>query len=229
MMNRRWLAGAALWLVVGCGGSSSGSASTGGSSSYSGAPSTGGSGSYSGAPSTGGSAGEDEAALRGELTAVGNYSQPDLAAHYPASFQNGLGYEPRDSLWLERIQASSLALNDQELSALSSRGFTISDRLRFPDYFYGYKTLYFEHLPLFVSADSVLYAVHRSYDSLLAGVEYAALEPKLKQLLRSLRSRLASAAFPASTTQDLGLSRTSTRIPRCSGASRASPSSANRS
>jgi hypothetical protein len=45
-----------------------------------------------------------------------------------------------------------------------------------------------------VSLDSVIHAVHRSYDAALKGIEYSTLSPTLKQLLADMQAALASGA-----------------------------------
>ncbi len=116
-----------------------------------------------------------------------------------------LGYEPLDATWLDLIQSSALGLDAEELAVLSSQGFLITDRVEFPDFTYGYKTIYFEDLPVYVSADSILYALHRSYDALLKDVEMSALIPMLGDLLAGLRAQLGTAGLDAQTEQDLAL------------------------
>ena len=71
-------------------------------------------------------------------------------------------------------------------------GFTISERQRFPSFVYGYQSIYSADLPVYISADSILYAVHESYDELLKAVEYGSLIPTLTRLLTSMRGRLGS-------------------------------------
>ncbi|MGC4093785.1 MAG: DUF3160 domain-containing protein [Polyangiaceae bacterium] len=143
--------------------------------------------------------------LQADLDSVTKLSAEGLAERYPSTFQDALGYAPLDARGLATVQSSSFALNAAESSAFSQRGFVISDRTKQPNFFYAYKSLYFEHLPLFVSADSVLYAVHRSYDELLLNVESKALEPTLKRLLARLRARLQSAGLDAAMRDDLAL------------------------
>ncbi|HMJ10853.1 MAG TPA: DUF3160 domain-containing protein, partial [Polyangiaceae bacterium] len=116
---------------------------------------------------------------------------------YAVPFTSDLGYDPLTALRLDLIQQSSLALGSAEQSALSKNGFVISERRHFPSFVYGYATLYMEDLPLYISADSILYAVHESYDAMLASLETAALIPALDQLLDSMRGALARGAASA--------------------------------
>ena len=101
-----------------------------------------------------------------------------------------LGYDPGTAQNLPLIQASALALDAKELGVLSQQGLVISERQRFPSFVYGYEALYAHDLPLFISADSILHAVHRSYDEVLKLVETASLAPELTALLGSMRTAL---------------------------------------
>ena len=69
---------------------------------------------------------------------------------------------------------------------------------RFTDFVYA------EDLPVFVSADSILDALHRSYDAILEDLEPAALIPQLTRLLGSMRARLADDhSLSAEVAQDV--------------------------
>jgi Protein of unknown function (DUF3160) len=120
-----------------------------------------------------------------------------LLGRYPSdvSATGSLGYDPLAAANLDLIAGSPLGLSAREKEILGTNGFVISDRMRFPGFTYGYETIYASDLPLFVSADSILYAVHRSYDSILKSLELASLRPSLAALLQGLRAALASDAI----------------------------------
>lgn len=120
-----------------------------------------------------------------------------LLARFPSGVSaNGtLGYDPLSAANLDLIGQSPLRLSFAEKDLLAANGFVISDRMRFPGFTYGYDSIYASDLPLFVSADSILYAVHRSYDSILKSLEIASLRPSLAALLQGLRAALASGAI----------------------------------
>lgn len=115
-----------------------------------------------------------------------------LAELYPVETAAAPTYEAEQLLGLPLIQGSPLALNEAELEALTAKGFVISDRQSFPSFSYGYQNIYGADLPLYVSADSVLDAVHRSYDDILQALELSVLRPELLALLEGMRARLAS-------------------------------------
>lgn len=220
---------------IGSGSGGSGAGATGAGAGGSGAGATGagaaGAGS-AGAGATGGLAGGKPAAVGGtsglavapvpvgELKAelqqqlaaanegiaqLAGVNAEELSKRYPFVAGPALDYDPSKAEWLDRIQASSLGLNAGELSTLGKNGFVISDRESFPDFTYGYKTIYFEHLPVYVSADSLLYAVHRSYDALLKSVEQSSLIPTLQNLLLSMLTHFQSANLSAVVKTDLSL------------------------
>jgi hypothetical protein len=67
--------------------------------------------------------------------------------------------------------------------------------------------MYAEHLPLYVSADALLEAVHVSYDTILLELEREMLVPDLSALLTGMRERLAegaaTSAFDDATRADV--------------------------
>lgn len=131
-------------------------------------------------------------ALLAEAEASKDMSAADFAAQYAVPFAPQLGYDPAQATGLPLIQASAHSLDAAELAALGQNGFVISERQRFPTFTYGYESIYAQDLPLFVSADSILYAVHRSYDRILMAIELAALIPELQTLLEDMRASLAA-------------------------------------
>ncbi|MDI1436060.1 DUF3160 domain-containing protein [Polyangium sorediatum] len=131
-------------------------------------------------------------ALLAEAQKSANMTAADFTNQYAVSFTNGLSYDPTQADGLPLIQASSLGLDADEMQKLQKNGFVISEKKKFPTFVYGYESIYALDLPLYVSADSILYAVHRSYDAILKAVELASLAPELKTLLESMRAELAA-------------------------------------
>ncbi|WP_437828560.1 DUF3160 domain-containing protein [Sorangium sp. So ce1153] len=133
-------------------------------------------------------------ALLDEREASADMTAGDFASKYAVAFASSLPYAPADAEHLSLIQGSSLGLDDDELAKLSKNGFVISEKKSFPTFVYGYESIYALDLPLYVSADSILYAVHRSYDAILKAVELASLAPELTRMLEEMRARLAAGA-----------------------------------
>ncbi len=147
----------------------------------------------------------DKASQAAQLATLSNLTTDGLISRSNGAMNEVLGYTPEQAQWLDLIQSSALALNDNELAAYKKNGFVISDRQSYPTFFYGYKTIYAADLPVYVSADSVLYALHRSYDQILMSLELNYLSDTLKQLLTGVRAALSSVAISDNSQHDLGL------------------------
>jgi hypothetical protein len=115
----------------------------------------------------------------------------------PKYAAQGVGYDPQAAKGFDLLQASHLKLNDTEVGMLRQNAFVITARQAFPSFFFGYKSIYADDLPVFISADSILYAVHRSYDAILKEVEQNQLITALEQLLASMHRLLGSGAGSA--------------------------------
>jgi hypothetical protein len=135
--------------------------------------------------------------VRALLGSVEGLDAEQLVERYAATFEAAPSYEQSALLGLPLLQGSSLALDETELEALGSKGFVVSDRASFPSFAYGYQNIYMDDLPVYVSADSVLDAIHRSYDDILQDLERVVLLPELASLLDGMRARLAAGAGDA--------------------------------
>lgn len=133
-------------------------------------------------------------ALQAQLDTVKDLDAAGFAAKYAVPFTTDLGYAPLTANGLDRIKASSFALSANEEAALGARGFVTTDRKRFPSFIYGYQSIYTDDLPVYVSADSILYAVHESFDEILKAVEGSVLRPKLQRMLASMRAAASAGA-----------------------------------
>ncbi len=143
--------------------------------------------------------------LKQSLSDAAAMSETTMTSVYAAPAPTPLGYDTNAATGLDLIQSSSLALNDAELAALSANGLVISKRVRFPSFSYGYKTIYAADLPVYVSADSLLEAVHRNFDHLLKSTEAEFLMDDLGDLLTGMRARLHGAFSDPQLTKDLDL------------------------
>lgn len=111
-----------------------------------------------------------------------------LASH-DVPFVDKLGYEPGEADGIDTID-DVLSLTKAEKKALDKRGFVISGNHELMHFTYGYQTVYKNDLPVYISADSILHAVHRSYDTMLLGLEQSTLIPELRALLEGMRAQL---------------------------------------
>jgi hypothetical protein len=143
--------------------------------------------------------------LHAELAKLKGLSAAELLAQHPMQYTQSLGYDPRAAKNLDLIQASALKLNEAELGKLGQQGFVITPRNQYPNMLYGYQTIYAADLPVFISLDSILDAVHVSYDRILSLLESQNLIAELRTLMTSARARVKDAGLDASVARDLDL------------------------
>ena len=134
------------------------------------------------------------------LTVAAEQTQETLTQAAAVSFASDLGFDPTAAAGLDLIQASNLALTDSELTLLGQNGFVIVNESVSPTFFHAYFTIYGEDLPVFVSADSILDALHRSFDDILKDLELITLVDQVRGLLMEMRSHLGTQDFLDETT-----------------------------
>mgnify|MGYP000104584668 CR=1 FL=1 len=144
-------------------------------------------------------------ALKLKVQAAQAVEAPGLLAARKVQHLPQLSYDPKQAAGLNLIQQSPLALSGGELAKLGEHGFVISTRQQFPTFLRGYAAIYQNHLPIYVSADPLLEALHRSYDQVLMKVEDGALVPKLAAMLGGMRTKLSATTLPATPAKDVDL------------------------
>ena len=95
-------------------------------------------------------------------------------------------------------------LNPTELAVFQTNGFVVSQRLERRSFADVYYDLYTDDLPVFVTADSVLQAWHRSFVTMLAEIEETCFQQTLSNLVVSM-----SAQVPTLWAQSAGTAMTS--------------------
>lgn len=134
---------------------------------------------------------DSRAAFDAAIAELAGLDATTLGQRYPVAFEPAPAYDPTTLAGLDTLQASGLALSDAEEQALTQKGFVISAAHAFPTFAYGYSSIYAQDLPVYISADSILEGLHRSYDRLLESVEGSSLESELQLLLDGMRAELA--------------------------------------
>lgn len=132
-----------------------------------------------------------------EAAAAASMTAADFGSKYSVPFASGINYDPTKADGMTLIQGSGLALDQDEMAKLAQNGFVISEKKKFPTFVYGYQSVYAQDLPLYVSADSIMYAVHRSYDAILKAVELASLMPDLQDMLSAMHDQLGKGGAQA--------------------------------
>ena len=112
-----------------------------------------------------------------------------LALHSAGTFAQHSPVSPDGLTYFPGIQ-SRYSFTPYELSLLADHGFVVADRLRFPSFANALLDIYTHDLPVFVSSDAILHAIHASYDAILMEAENQFLIPRLDSLLSALRAQL---------------------------------------
>ena len=97
--------------------------------------------------------------------------------------------DPRGALYRDSV-ALVYGLSGGEQSLLNRHGFVVTERVHPPSFGDGMLDVYVNDLPVFVSTDAVLHAVHMSYDGVLASTEHAVLAPLMSTALARLHAQV---------------------------------------
>ncbi|MBI5490193.1 MAG: DUF3160 domain-containing protein [Deltaproteobacteria bacterium] len=142
------------------------------------------------------SSGEDET-CREELAAVlerfaGLDVDEFLKQVAPArTYLERPGFRPEAAAWFGLVDGA-LGLSQAQRDALARDGFVVLADRHSSDSAEAYYDIYGLDLPVLVTVDSVLDALHRSYDSLLLETETEVLAPALDELLAGIQNGLAA-------------------------------------
>ncbi|MCX4247979.1 DUF3160 domain-containing protein [Paraliomyxa miuraensis] len=114
-------------------------------------------------------------------------------ARYPApEMVASLSYDPLSSVFLDEITAFA-GIDPAQQAVLADQGFVALSHAPVDTFESGYHDLYYADLPVLVTSDSILYALHRSFDAILMDLELVALEPELRLLLAETHVALGEA------------------------------------
>ncbi len=116
----------------------------------------------------------------------------ELRESHATLYATELGYDPLTATGLNTI-FEELFWDDGRQRAeeqLALTGFALSAEKMYPSFASGYAEIYMHDLPVYITADMILEALHRSYSKILQAVEKDKLRPSLKRLLASTRDRL---------------------------------------
>ena len=127
-----------------------------------------------------------------------NLERAQLLSMHPAGLFALHAPPPGSPAYLDAID-SKYALTPYEKELLSEHGFVVTSRLSRRTMFRAFGEIWNNDLPVFVSTDAILQAVHVSYDNVLKEVERTVLAPRLNTLLTDLRLQVPILADRYST------------------------------
>lgn len=116
-----------------------------------------------------------------------------LAGYGPAPMT--LGFDPLEAAHLVTID-EALELTSAEKAGLAKNGFVVSERLSWPTFGEALLTIYEKDLPILVTTDMILHALHRSYADILKLIEEQILIDTLDATLTAAHTGLADASPP---------------------------------
>ncbi|MBZ0315479.1 MAG: DUF3160 domain-containing protein [Anaerolineae bacterium] len=102
-------------------------------------------------------------------------------------------FNPREAQYFDLVDGT-FALSPEEIAMLEQNGIVMSDRLGFNSFTIAYAYIYWKDLPVLVTTDSILQAVHETYDDLLQNMERNILMPRLRVMLENCLAKLHSQA-----------------------------------
>ena len=132
----------------------------------------------------------DLTAYKQFLSTHQDMSSDQLRALYPAgTFASKAVTKLSEVAYSDSIQLK-YGMTDYEKSLIEHNGFMVSERLKSSSFGNAFQDIYSKDLPLFISADAILHAIHMSYDAMLMDIETGILIKKLDSLLVRLHSQL---------------------------------------
>ncbi len=112
-----------------------------------------------------------------------------MAMHAAGLFTEKVTTRFDESLYSDTITAK-FELTSYERSLIDRHGFMVTERLAPNSFADGFFDIYKKDLPVFLSTDAILHALHMSYDRLLKDTEWNILVPRLRALLDELDAAL---------------------------------------
>eukprot|EP00638_Chattonella_subsalsa_P019351 CAMPEP_0117885286 /NCGR_PEP_ID=MMETSP0950-20121206/19531_1 /TAXON_ID=44440 /ORGANISM="Chattonella subsalsa, Strain CCMP2191" /LENGTH=781 /DNA_ID=CAMNT_0005742107 /DNA_START=54 /DNA_END=2399 /DNA_ORIENTATION=- len=91
---------------------------------------------------------------------------------------------------LKKYRKYDFRMNDCELETFRARGFVVSERLGCNSFAEAYYRIYTDDLPVYVSADSILHAWHKTFDCIITDVELSFCIPSLSTMLDGMSNAL---------------------------------------
>ncbi|MBN1183614.1 MAG: DUF3160 domain-containing protein [Bacteroidales bacterium] len=114
-----------------------------------------------------------------------NLTTPGLTSLYPLQQSyyseiertNGIS----DIYYLDSVLLK-YELTTDEIELLEKNHFMVSERLNIISFGEAYADIFHKDLPVFLSTDAILHALHRSYDQILIDIEKSVMEPNLIEI-----------------------------------------------
>lgn len=113
----------------------------------------------------------------------------DMLRIGPAA-RTGVSFDPTKAEYYEEV-ATALGLTAQEKAVFAKTGMVSVDHQQAYSMGSAYYAIYAGDLPVFVTTDSILHALHRSYDKVLSTLEERMLGPEIEAVLQTTHEALS--------------------------------------
>jgi len=132
-----------------------------------------------------------------------NLNSTQLRASHPAGgFKAQIAETSSQPAYLDSIDIK-YSLTSYEKELLTKHGFVVTSRLKKGSYLAGFSEIFHYDLPVFVSTDAILHAVHMSYDAILMDIERSMLIHFLDSLLTACHNQVPVLAARYSANSDM--------------------------
>ncbi len=128
------------------------------------------------------------------LAQYNNLTYDQLKAELkPRQYLDKLSFDPATVKYFDRA-ASGLKLNDQERAIFKRNGFVSVDHDQRYSFASAYYAIYTRDLPVLITTDSILHAMHRSYDQILLELEMTFFSYTIEEVLTACHEELSRLA-----------------------------------
>ena len=103
---------------------------------------------------------------------------------------SGLDFDPTKITHFDTVN-KKLALTDAELAIFKKTGFVSVDQNRRHSFASAYYQIYASDMPVLVTTDSIMHALHKSYDDILMDMERTVFAPTMRTILASVHGEVA--------------------------------------
>jgi Protein of unknown function (DUF3160) len=122
------------------------------------------------------------------LKAIGEISIDAFEKKYGVSgeYLKKISYNPEKAKYFKEVQNSYYKMNGQALSSYKKNGFVVMGHNSMSNFGHVYYKIFKSDLPVFISADSVMHAWHKSFDFMLEELEDKLLSKALSIIIESM-------------------------------------------
>ena len=118
-----------------------------------------------------------------------NMTSSQLLQFHPAgAFKRNISSPVQNALYYDSVQIK-YGLTEYEKQLIAKNGFMVTERNSDSTFLSTFAKVFFNDLPVFISADAILHAFHTSYDAVLKSIECQIIAPKIKIFLKDLHNQ----------------------------------------